>query len=435
MSLHRVAAFAWVAALAATLAGCGTSLTAQLPLQATSTAPKLGAQAVAGQLIVKYRQAAPATLGAMGRVITANQALGYQIVSVSGGRTLEQAAAALAKDPAVEWVDRNWLFAAPDPFEGRRRAPRKAPGIGFTTNDPVGRQQWHAPKVNAEKAWGASRGDGVVVAIVDTGIDANHPDLKANLLPGYNTLDNNTNPHDDNGHGTHVAGIVASVANNGVGTAGIAPNAKILPVRALGDMGGSAQSVAAAIQYAADHGADVINLSLGSPQPSKAIESAIKYALEKGAAVVAAMGNAGDQGNPKMWPASYAGVIAVGALNPQDTVTEWSDWGEWQALSAPGYGIWSTFPTYETSLYKLAKENPGAVPPEDKIELSYSAISGTSQASPVVAGVAALLKGLDKRMTPAHIREKLMATARDLGPAGFDPHYGAGMVDAMAAVR
>ncbi|MBM3271608.1 MAG: peptidase S8, partial [Candidatus Sericytochromatia bacterium] len=409
MSLNRVATFACVAAIAATLAGCGTALTAPAALQGTAPRAALGAKAVSGQLIVKYK-AAPG-VSALSRVLADNQALGYQIVAVPPGQTLEQAAAALAADPAVEWVDQNWILAAPDPFATDRKPPRKAAGIGFTTNDPVGKKQWHAPKINAEKAWGASRGEGVVVAVVDTGIDEDHPDLKANLLPGYNTLENNDRPHDDNGHGTHVAGIIASVAQNGVGTAGVAPGAKILPVRALGDMGGSAQSVASAIQWAADKGADVINLSLGSTQPSKAIESAVKYALRKGAAVVAAMGNAGDQGNPRCWPASYAGVIAVGALEPSDEPTSWSNWGEWQAVSAPGYGIWSTFPTYETSLYRIAKKNPGALPPENKIELGYSAISGTSQASPVVAGVAALLKSRDKRMTPAQVRDRLMKTA------------------------
>lgn len=430
-TLGRIAA---LSALLATLAGCGTSLTAPA-LQGAATA-KVAAKALPGQLIVKYRSQPAHEIGMMSQmqVLGANEALGTQVVRVPAGKTTAQAMAALAQDPNVEWVEENWVVSVPDLFDGRRKAPRRPPGIGFNTNDPKGGDQWHAPKVHVETAWKANRGEGVVVAVVDTGIDLGHPDLRPNLVPGYNTLEDNDNPRDDNGHGTHVAGIVAAVAGNGVGVAGVAPGAKIMPIRALGDMGGSAQSVSSAIQWAADHGAQVINLSLGAPQPSRAIGSAVKYAIRKGCAVVAAMGNAGDQGNPKMWPAAYPGVIAVGALDPQDQVTPWSDWGEWAAVSAPGYGIWSTFPTYETSLYKLAKQNPGALPPENIVKLGYSAISGTSQASPIVAGVAALLKARGV-VSPAAIRERIMKTAKDLGKPGFDPNYGAGMVDAAAAVR
>lgn len=437
MQSNRVATLGRVGALSAllaTLAGCGTALTAP-SLQGTAT-PKIAARAVAGQLIVKYRTSATPEVGVMSQmqVLRSNAALGTRVVSIPAGKTAAQTLAALSQDPNVEWAEENWVVTVPDLFDGRRKAPRRPPGLGFNTNDPKGADQWHAPKVNAEQAWQVSKGEGVVVAVVDTGIDLNHPDLKAQLVPGYNSLEENSNPRDDNGHGTHVAGIVAAIAGNGVGVAGVAPGAKIMPVRALGDMGGSAQSVSSAIVWAADHGAQVINLSLGAPQPSKAIGSAVKYAIGKGCAIVAAMGNAGDQGNPKMWPASYPGVIAVGALDPQDQATPWSDWGEWEAVSAPGYGIWSTFPTYETSLYKLAKDNPAALPPENVIKLGYSAISGTSQASPIVAGVAALLKAKGN-MTPAQIRDRLMKTSRDLGTPGFDPHYGAGMVDAAAALR
>jgi type VII secretion-associated serine protease mycosin len=431
----RTASLGTLSLVTAVLAGCGSNLVPNQPLQTAAQRPSMIAQAAPGQLIVKFKATPRSGMTTLGRTLSANDALGYSVVTVAPGKTVEQTMADLAKDPAVEWAEPNWLFSAPNPFERRNNAPRKAPRLGFGTNDPVAKQQWHAPKINAEQAWKVSTGKNVVVAVVDTGMDLDHPDLKANLVPGYNTLEENNNPHDDNGHGTHVAGIIGAIANNGIGAAGVAPNVKIMPIRALGDQGGSAQSVAAAIQYAADHGAHVMNLSLGSPRSSKVIETAIKYALKKGVSVVAAMGNSGDQGNPRMYPASYPGVVAVGALDPDDKPTSWSDWGDWQAVSAPGYGIWSTFPTYETSLYRIAKQNPGALPPECKIELGYSAVSGTSQASPVVAGVVALLKSLDPAMSPAQVRDRIMKSARDLGPGGFDPHHGAGMVDALAAVR
>jgi subtilisin family serine protease len=228
---------------------------------------------------------------------------------------------------------------------------------------------------------------------------------------------------------------VAAEAGNAIGLVGIAPEAKILPIRALGASGGSAQSVSSAIQYAVDHGASVINLSLGSPQPSRAIESAINYALNRGVAIVASMGNDGDRGNPQIYPASYKGVIAVGALDPDDRVTPWSDFGPWAAVSAPGYALWSTFPTYTCEILEIAKQNPGSLPPENQIQLDYAALSGTSQAAPVVSGVVALMRSTQKNLKPSDIRKKLMETALPLAPGGFDAHYGAGMVDANKALE
>lgn len=420
------------AVLASTLGGCGVQQ-AGMPSFQTSAQGRTQALAVPNQLIVKYKGTRSTRLVDMAKVLRDDTALQTVLLSPLAGRTVDQLATDLAKDPTVEWVDQNWIVTVPSPVADKR-APLQAPGIAFETNDPLAKQQWHLPKINVAQAWQTSQGEGIIVAVVDTGIDTRHPDLVANLVPGFNSLDNTNDPTDDNGHGTHVAGIIGAVAGNGIGMAGVSPKAKIMPIRALGDQGGSAQSVSAGIQYAVDHGASVINLSLGSTKPSKAIESAIKYALKKGVSVVAAMGNSGDQGNPRQWPASYAGVVAVGATDPQDKITPWSDFGEWIAVSAPGYGIWSTFPTYETSLTRLAKQNPGALPPEAKIQTNYSALSGTSQATPVVAGIIANMRSVQKGLTRAQIRDQIMKSSRDVGPAGFDAHYGAGLVDAAAAV-
>ncbi|MBI6546941.1 MAG: peptidase S8 [Cyanobacteria bacterium NC_groundwater_1444_Ag_S-0.65um_54_12] len=420
------------------VAGCGSPQPGLAPTHSNAV-DSLEATAVPGQLLVGYRSGNVTKLARRARILGHNPTLEIVLVAPNPGDNLEKLKADLASDPSVSFVEENLLFRLPRPTAAIRQfsggSSRNKPLIGLGGNDPLLEQQWHHPKINTMQAWRVTKGQGVTVAVVDSGVDLGHPDLRSNLLNGTNTLENNNDPRDDNGHGTHVAGIVASIFSNGIGGVGVAPEVKILPIRALGDAGGSAQSVSTAIQWATDHGTAVINLSLGTTKRSKAIASAIRYALAKGVVVVAAMGNSGDQGNPKQYPASEPGVIAVGALDPQDKVTPWSDYGDWAAVAAPGYGIWSTFPTYEVSLTRFAKEHPDALPPEDKIQLNYAALSGTSQAAPIVSGIAALLRAANPQMSPQQVRDKLMKTAKDLGPVGFDPHYGAGMADAVLALQ
>lgn len=413
------------------LAGCGVgSQQYGLGMQSPDSL-SVTSQSVPGQLLVGYTQTRPAISA---DILRDDPAIKLQLVAPAAGQSMADLQATLKQQPGVAFVEPNWVIPAPS-VAPRVASLATAPILGFDlTSDPLESKQWQLAKINAPQAWKYSTGRGVTVAVIDTGVDETHPDLQANLVPGYNTLENNSDPHDDNGHGTNVAGIIAEVGGNGIGGIGVAPDAKIMPVRALGEQGGTALSVSTAIQYAADHGANIINMSLGSSQSSQAIQSAVNYALGKGVIVVVAMGNDGQNGNPTSYPAAYQGVIAVGATNPQDQVTPWSDWGSWEAVSAPGYGIWATFPNYDCALLDIAKQNPQELPPEDSIQEGYAAISGTSQATPVVSGVVALMKSIDPSLTPAQARQDLMATARST-TGGFDDHYGAGIVDALAAVR
>lgn len=416
--------------------GCGIAPGAPVDMVEVTGSDNVSASAVARQLIVKRR---PGTIGsklAMNGIKTlrSNAALGIQVVTAEG-RPLGEVVAQLQRDPSVEWVEPNQYLSLPAPFNGKR-ASAGAMLADATANDPSAKEQYHLDKANVFAAWDLSQGAGVTVAVLDTGADLNHPDLKANLVGGYDAIAKSNTPKDLNGHGTHVAGVIAAVTNNRQGVAGVAPGAKIMPIKVLGENGGGdLSSIADGIQWAVDHGALVINMSLGGPIESPTWAEAVKYAAKKNVVVVAAMGNERDQGNPKNQPAATPGVIAVGATDPQDKITSFSSFGEWISVAAPGYAIKSTFPTYACETSRAFKKNPEFFPPETKIAAKYASISGTSQATPVVAGVVALMKAKQPGLTPAKARQALMRTAVDLGKKGFDEDFGAGRIDALKALK
>jgi type VII secretion-associated serine protease mycosin len=287
-------------------------------------------------------------------------------------------------------------------------------------DDPLREFQWDLEKISTPAAWESSTGSDMVVAVIDTGVDGSHPDLAGQLLPGLDAITDTTGGDDDgNGHGTHVAGTVAAVAGNGEGVAGFAPDAKILPVKVLGANGsGYVSDTAQGIVWAADNGAHIINLSLGSSNPSKAEESAVAYAVGRGVTVVAAAGNEREEGSPTSYPAAYDGVIAVAATDPGDDVAEYSNQGAYVDVAAPGSGIFSTYPV------DLPEGSSG-----------YNALSGTSMAAPHVAAVAALIKSVQPDLTPDDIQQVLQSSAVDLGDGGFDEDFGYGRIDAAAAVE
>jgi len=288
--------------------------------------------------------------------------------------------------------------------------------------------------IRATEVWEQSRGRGVIVAVLDTGVDKNHPDLRGRVLPGIDFFNQDTDPDDDHYHGTHIAGIIAANANNGIGIAGVAPEAQILPIKVLDHNNRSNQiqtaldHLAQAIVWASDQGARVINLSLQSPQSSQQLLKAIRYAEKKGVVIVAAMGN--HRHNKVMFPAGYAtlsNVIAVSAIQPDQRIWEGSNWGRWVSLSAPGYKIMSTLPS---SLPPAAQRLSDKT--EDQL---YGLSTGTSQAAPYVAGVAALLLSQNPRLTPQQVKHILMKSAVDLGSkSGFDSNYGMGLVNAQQAL-
>ena len=288
-----------------------------------------------------------------------------------------------------------------------------APQVRAAANDPLLAQQWGIFAIGADRVWNTTTGQGVIVAVVDSG-SGPHPDLAENLLPGrsfFGAVESQDGADiDASGHGSHVAGIIASVANNGIGGSGVAPNAKILPIKVLDQAGqGDARDVAAGVRYAADNGAKVINLSLGGATESSSLTQAITYANDKGALVVAAAGNGGAADKPK-WPASLDLTLAVTAVDQANNATSFDQRGDYIDIAAPGFSVVST-----------AKGD-------------YASLSGTSMAAGFVAGAAALLFAAEPRVTNTQVRDILLRTATDIGEPGRDLTFGVGLINMVAAL-
>ncbi|WP_394428192.1 S8 family peptidase [Streptomyces sp. SGAir0957] len=287
--------------------------------------------------------------------------------------------------------------------------------------DPMRDDQWALDAIRLPQAWKTAKGEDTVIAVVDSGADPDHPDLKGRLVDGHDFVDNDDEPKDMNGHGTHVSGIAAAHTDNGVGVAGGAPGAKIMPVRVLGtDGSGSNANITKGIVWAADHGADVINLSLGEgPLMSNLLQGgilnqAIRHAHDKGAVVVAAAGNDGANTQPYKVDTP---VLVVGASDRDGKAASFSNFGAQQAVSAPGVDILSTLPTYRTK--ESLKNTSG-----------YGKLSGTSMASPYVSALAALLH--QRGLAPDAVMSTIRDTATD---PGHEDKLGRGIVNADAAVK
>ena len=277
-------------------------------------------------------------------------------------------------------------------------------------NDPYFPNQWHLARIKASQAWDTTTGSTpITVAIVDTGILQSHPDLSANIVSGYDFVNGDSDPSDDHGHGTKVAGAVGSVINNGVGVAGIAWQVKLMPIKVLGSDGRGAHStIAQGITYATDRGARVINLSLGGTSYSSTLKAAVDYAAAKGTLVFAAAGNSS---GPVMYPAAYDTAIAVSAIEKTDELASFSCYGPEIDLTAPGDYILTT------------------------TRSGYGHAAGTSLSCPIAAGVAALLWSANPTWSADQVLAHLKATADDLGEAGPDIYFGYGCVNAEAALR
>lgn len=286
--------------------------------------------------------------------------------------------------------------------------------------DPLRAEQWGLDAVRADQAWAVSTGAGVVIAVVDTGVDATNPDLADRLVPGTDLVDGGDGTVDRYGHGTHVAGIAAAATGNGIGVAGGAPGAKIMPVRVLGADGtGDDQVIADGIDWAIEHGADVVNLSLGDSgvlarlSKNGPLNGAIRRADDAGAVVVAAAGN---DGAMRQTYRVGVPVIVVNASTPQGTAAEFSNTGDVRAVAAPGAQILSTAPVEPSVLWPEGTDG-------------FGVLDGTSMAAPLVSAVAALL--VAQGLTPQQVADRIAQTA---APASGDPDLGAGVVDAAAAV-
>ncbi len=343
---------------------------------------------VPGELVVGLEHselALPLTAMQMvGSIVSQNPPINAYVVRLADGVSMESAGEFLRALPGVRYVEPNYLaftFAQP--------------------NDPRFSQQYGLARIQANLAWDIWQPQRTVyIAIIDTGIDSNHPDLTNKMrrhangaVYGYNTLNNTTNALDDNGHGTHCAGIAAAEINNGIGVAGVAawnpavPNfnsyVQLMPLKALGANGsGSLDAVARAITWAADNGAHILSLSLGAGSSAQQLADAVVYAWTRGCLVVAAAGNGGS--SAPQYPAYYTNAIAVAATDADDTLTNFSQYGAWVDIAAPGANILSTTPNNQ-----------------------YQSFSGTSMACPHVSGAAAVLWSHNPSLTNAQLREAL----------------------------
>jgi thermitase len=281
----------------------------------------------------------------------------------------------------------------------------------FVPNDPSWNMQWGSQMINADWAWNTTVGNNsVLVAIIDSGIDYDHPDLAANYVAlGYDWVNNDTDPMDDNGHGTHCAGIIAAAINNSVGIAGLA-QVRVMAEKAF-DSGGFGWSwdIAKAIKHAVDQGAKILSDSWGSSENSKLVHDAVEYAYDNGVLIVAAAGN--DPTSRKNYPAAHDEVIAVTAIDQNLDPASFTSFGDWVELAAPGVDIYSTVPW------------------------GYESWSGTSMACPHVSGVAALIWSCFPSMTRDQVRAQLRYSSQDLGAVGFDNYYGYGLPQADWAVE
>jgi subtilisin family serine protease len=286
-----------------------------------------------------------------------------------------------------------------------------------TPNDTMLDQQWNLRTIRASDAWDITTGGDITIAVLDTGVSPTHPDLKDKLLPGYDFFNHDADPRDDEGHGTHTAGIAAAASDNGAGVAGICWTCKILPVKVLGRRGqGDDATIAEGIRWAVDHGARVISMSLGGPDDTRVLRDAVDYANDHDVLIVAASGNGQAYGNTPNYPAAYPSVMAVTATNSADAVTSFSTTGGFIDIAAPGVGVWSTIWDHEFGD-------------------TYGSASGTSTAAPHVAGAAALVLSERPDLHAGQVAEILEASADDVDAPGKDSETGFGRLNVLRAVE
>lgn len=316
----------------------------------------------------------------------------YYINSDNMGEMLEKC----NSSPDIEYAQPNYKYS-----------------IEYSTSDPYLTYEWGLDQINAHKVWNLSLCDvAPMIAVVDTGVNVGHLDLKNNIVKGYNIIDGTTDVRDDCGHGTHIAGIAAAVTNNATGIAGVSGNSKILPVKVLDEEGnGYSSDIAAGIKWAADNDAKIINLSLGGSNYDNYLKEAVDYAIRKGCIIVAAAGNRGSY--RPTYPAAFEGVIAVTAVDENNQLCNFSNFGRYIDIAAPGLDIYST-----------SKDG------------GYEYRSGTSMACAFVAGTIALVWGGAPDKTPVEIENIIKDSAKkvDISPV-ITYDIGSGVIDAYSAYK
>jgi thermitase len=418
-------------ALLISLSGCGTTLGPSVSLTPALAATQSGANDAApanvvseqSTVLVKAPALAPPEeiLVAMAPGTRAVLALdspmkvvrefqmgdSYQVVRIPAGMSRAEAIAKLQKQAGVHMVAPNRIYHASD--------------ATLTPNDPMVGSQWALNTIHAPQAW-AKRVDasGITVAVIDTGIDYNHPELIGRVIQGPDLADSDGSPMDHFGHGTHVAGIIGAAGNNGQGIAGVAWNCKLMAIKVLGDDGsGSTSAVMQGIQYAADHGAKVINMSLGGSDQTidPGLHAAMDYATQKGCVIVAAAGNEYAQVGA---PANDPDAIAVSSTShfwKFEWMSLFSNHGDKIEVAAPGGGILSTLPSEGSRLGS-----------------NYGTLSGTSMATPFVAGEAALIMAQHPDWSVSQVRSRIDEAVDHKGTAGRNTHFGYGRMDLAKAL-
>ncbi len=321
----------------------------------------------------------------------------------------------LLKD--VESIEPNYIYGLTDPAPAKDVNEPEYIHTAGAPNDPLYNKQWHMHNINVEQAWETNKGSGIVVAVIDTGVTKTTDMDKTDFVAGYDFVNNKAEADDDNGHGTHVAGSVAQSTNNSIGVAGVAYQAKIMPLKVLSAAGGGTVSdIAESIKFAADKGANVINMSLGGGGESALMKEAIDYAHAKGVVIVAAAGNE-NQGSAS-YPARYNHVIGVAAFDAKGEKAEFSNFGAGVDIAAPGGG-------HGSRVWQETIDPDGGA-------AQVIGLQGTSMASPHVAGVAAMIMSAGVK-DPDAVQQVLQQSVRQIAEDPLN-HYGAGQLDAGAAV-
>ncbi|MBD1901495.1 S8 family peptidase [Trichocoleus sp. DQ-A3] len=374
----------------------------------------LAAQGEFDSIVLDFREDVPAEVvqeqvRSLGAQYNSEFSESDQLYIIKGDRNLLKT---LKKSPLAkktEYIEPNYVYKALE-----------------VPNDPEYSKQWNLRSINVESAWDETKGAGMTVAVIDTGI-SRVPDLKdTKFVQGYDFVNNRDQADDDNGHGTHVGGTVAQATNNGYGVAGIAYEASLMPLKVLSaEGGGTVADIAEAIKFAADNGADVINMSLGGGGESQVMQEAIDYAYNKGVVIVAAAGNSNE--NSASYPARYPHVIGVSAIDSAGEKAFYSSYGAGVDISAPGGAITEENPSGGILQETISYDENGKLIP------TFAAFQGTSMASPHVAGVAALVKASGVT-EPEEVLGVLKKSARVISDDPLN-YFGAGHLDASAAVK
>jgi subtilisin family serine protease len=418
------------AALLVSASGQGTPRILELGVSAARTSAPPSSY-VPGQILVKFKPRtsvfvrAAAFVAFESRAVARISRLDVFVLAIPRDETVEGMVEAFARHPDVAYVEPNYycrISKTPNDtlFQYQYALSNIGQVIGSIPGSPQGKA---SADIKATAGWEETTGSaGVVIAVIDTGVELTHPDLKNKVVnSGRDFINNDFDASDDHGHGTMIAGIAAAETNNGEGVAGVSWNSKILPLKALDSQGnGAIDKIAEAIRYASDNGAQVINLSLGTEQPSLTLRDACQYAFNKGVFLAAAAGNGA--GGAVHYPAAYDNyVFAVSATDYNDAPAALASIGSEIDAAAPGIRILAPYPTDLT--------------PAGYLPYAYG--DGTSFAAPHAAGLAALIKGLKPSLRPAQIMDIIRFSSADVNAvqiAGRDEVVGYGRIDIEKAV-